>query len=98
MITTTTFYNLANLLPNNMKLIRIILLFAVVSFAIAGLFYYLTAGTVVANWQAKLGEIATTAVIIFVFLLVIYIIAKTTVKSAMALRKKRPPQNGGPKV
>ncbi len=81
-----------------MKSLRTVLLFAVLSFAISGLFYYVTEGTVVATWQDKLMEIATVAVIIFVVLLIIYIIAKSAVKSAMALRKKKPPQNGGPKV
>jgi uncharacterized membrane protein len=81
-----------------MKFLRIVLLLAVLSLAISWLFYYITADTIVASWQSKLGEIGTIGIVIFVFLLIIYIIAKSAVKSALALRKKRPPQNGGPKV
>lgn len=82
----------------DMKTLRSVLLIAVLSFIIAGLFFYLTDGTITATWQSKLGEIATIAAIIFVVMLVLYIIAKSAVKSTMALRKKRPPQNGGPQV
>ncbi|KOS07545.1 hypothetical protein AM493_16970 [Flavobacterium akiainvivens] len=81
-----------------MKSLRTVLLFVVLAFVLSGLFYYLTAGTVVATWQAKLMEIATVAIFIFIVLLIIYIIAKTVVKTTTAITKKRPPQNGSPKV
>jgi amino acid transporter len=81
-----------------MKTLRSVLLIALLAFVIAGLFFYLTDGTIAATWQSKLGEIATIALVIFVVLMIIYIIAKSAVKSTMALRKKRPPQNGGPQV
>jgi amino acid transporter len=82
-----------------MKNLRSVLLIAVLSFTIAGLFFYVTDGTITATWQSKLGEIATIALVIFLVLMIIYIIAKSAVKNTLAMRnKKRPPQNEGPKV
>lgn len=81
-----------------MKFLRTVLLLVIIAFALSGLFYYLTAGTVVDSWQGKLMEISTVAVIIFIVLLIIYVIAKTTVKTTKAITKKKPPKPGAPQV
>jgi uncharacterized membrane protein YidH (DUF202 family) len=81
-----------------MKFLRTALMFAVLAFAIAALFFYLTDGTITATWQSKLGEVATVAAVIFVVLMIIYIIARAAVKSATAITKKRPPKTGGTQV
>lgn len=76
-----------------MKLIRLVLIFAVVSFAISGIMFYLGDGVIQASWGAKFGEMGVMAIIIFIFLIIIYSIAKSAAKSAVALRKKSLPKN-----
>lgn len=76
-----------------MKLIRLVLLFAVVSFAISGMMFFLGDGVIQATWGAKFGEIGVMAIIIFVFLIILYSIAKAVAKGAMAARKKSLPKN-----
>ncbi|MES2485897.1 MAG: hypothetical protein V4581_08105 [Bacteroidota bacterium] len=77
---------------------RAVLLFAIVSLALSSLLYLVTPNTIKSSWSAKLAEVGTVAVVIFVFLLILYIIAKTVFKSAMAVRKKSLPKKEGPKV
>ncbi len=81
-----------------MKILRTLLLFAILAFALSALFFFMTDGTITATWQSKLGEIATIAVIIFIVLLIIYAISRTVIKSATAITKKRPPKPGAPQV
>ena len=76
-----------------MKLLKIALRLAFFSLAISGLLYYVTAGVVRSSWVDILGEIFTTALIIFIFLLIAYVIAKSVVKTAVAMRKKSLPKN-----
>jgi len=79
-----------------MKLMRILML-AVVSLAISGLMFYVTAGVIRSSWTDIIGEIITTAIIIFIVLLIIYVIARTAAKKAIAARKKSLPNQEGPK-
>jgi len=83
-----------------MKLLRVVLIFAVLSFALAGLFYYLTDNVIVSSWSAKMAEIGTIAIIIFIIMMILYVIARATVKGATkgasALRKKKPSDPEGP--
>jgi|GEM_PF-2277071 len=72
-----------------MKLVRLVLIFAVVSFALSGLMFYLGDGVIQASWGAKFGEMGVMAIIIFIFLIIIYSIAKAMVRGTMAARKKR---------
>lgn len=76
-----------------MKLLKIALQLAFLSLAISALLYYITAGVVRSSWVDILGEIFTTALILFIIMLIIYIIAKSVVKTAMAMRKKSLPKN-----
>ena len=79
-----------------MKFTRIVLL-AIASLAISGLMFYLTAGVIRSSWGDIIGEILTTAIIIFVVLLIIYAFARSAAKRAIALRKKGLPDKEGPK-
>jgi len=79
-----------------MKFTRILML-AVASLAISGLLFYVTAGVIRSSWGDIIGEILTTAVIIFVVLLVIYIIARSAARRAIAVRKKGLPDQESPK-
>jgi len=79
-----------------MKFTRIVLL-AIASLAISGLMFYLTAGVIRSSWGDIIGEILTTAIIIFVVLLIIYAFARSAAKRAIALRKKGLPDQEGPK-
>jgi hypothetical protein len=81
-----------------MKFTRAVLLFAIVSIALSGLIYFINPGTIINSWTDKLMEVGTVALIIFIFLLILYIILKMALKSAMAVRKKNLPKQGGPKV
>jgi cytochrome b subunit of formate dehydrogenase len=76
-----------------MKLLKIALQLAFLSLAISGLLFYVTAGVIRSSLIDILGEIFTTALILFIFLLVAYVIAKTVVKTAIAARKKSLPNN-----
>ena len=80
-----------------MKLMRILML-AVLSLAISGLMFYVTAGVIRSSWTDIIGEIFTTAIIIFVLLLIVYIIARSAAKKAIAARKKGLPNQEGPKL
>jgi len=79
-----------------MKFTRIVLL-AIASLAISGLMFYLTAGVIRSSWGDIIGEILTTAIIIFVVLLIVYAFARSAAKRAIALRKKGLPDQEGPK-
>ena len=79
-----------------MKFTRILML-AVLSLAISGLMFYVTAGVIRSSWTDIIGEIITTAIIIFVLLLIVYIIARSAAKKAIAARKKSLPNQEGPK-
>ncbi|MXN92901.1 hypothetical protein GR160_16870 [Flavobacterium sp. Sd200] len=81
-----------------MKLIRLVLMFAVVSFAISGIMFYLGDGVIQATWGAKFGEIGVMAIFIFIFLIIIYSIAKAVAKGAAAARRKSFPQNNQDKL
>jgi hypothetical protein len=82
-----------------MKLLKIALRLAFLSLAISALLFYITAGVVRSSWIGILGEIFTTALVLFIFLLIAYIIAKTVVKTAGAVRKKSlPNKEEGPKL
>ena len=79
-----------------MKFTRIAML-AVASLAISGLLFYVTAGVIRSSWGDIIGEVVTTAIIIFVVLLIIYAIARSAAKRAIAVRKKGLPDQEGPK-
>ncbi len=76
-----------------MKLIRLVIIFAVVSFAISGIMFFLGDGVIQATWGAKFGEMGVMAIIIFIILIILYSIAKAVVKGAAAARKKSLPNN-----
>jgi hypothetical protein len=59
--------------------------------AIAGLFFYLSDDVVkYASWTDSIGEIATVGLFVFLFLFVVYIIAKGVARGAGAITKKKP--------
>jgi len=79
-----------------MKFTRILQL-AVLSLAISGLLFYVTAGVIRSSWGDIIGEIFTTAIILFVVLLIIYVVARSAAKKAIAARKKGLPDKEDPK-
>jgi len=82
-----------------MKFLRLLLKLVFFSLALSALLYYFTAGVIRSSWTAILGEIFTTAIILFIFFLIAYVIVKSVFKTAKAVQKKSPPKNQeGPKL
>jgi len=81
-----------------MKFIRAVLLIAIVSLVMSALIYIVTPDTIQNSWIDKIGEIVTVTLIIFIFLMLVYIIAATVIKRAMSGRKKSLPNQEGPKI
>ena len=79
-----------------MKFTRILML-AMLSLAISGLMFYVTAGVIRSSWTDIIGEILTTGIIIFILLLIVYVIARSAAKKAIEARKKSLPNQEGPK-
>lgn len=78
-----------------MKLVKRMIFIAIVSLFLAGMFYYLTDGVVKSTWAAMIAEIGTITLVIFIFAMIAYVIAKSVVKGTMAVRKKKPSDREG---
>jgi len=82
-----------------MKLLRNMLIIAVFSMGLSALFFYRNNDVVkTASWADEIGEIATVGLFIFIFTFVLYLIARTAMKGAKAVTKKKPSNTEGPQV
>lgn len=80
-----------------MKVARMVLILAIFSMGIAGIFHSTSGVTIKATWYDKLAEIVIIAIPVFIVLLVAYIIGKTIFKTAVGIKKKGLPKEEGPK-
>lgn len=72
---------------------------AIFSMGLSALFYYKNNDVVkTASWVDEIGEIATVGLFIFIFTFVLYLIARTVMKGAKAVTKKKPSNSEGPQV
>ncbi len=79
-----------------MTLLRNIMIMAIFSMGLSALFYYQNNEVVkTASWTDEIGEIATVGVFIFIFTFVVYLVARTVVKGAKAVTKKKPSNTEG---
>ncbi|WP_294819725.1 hypothetical protein [uncultured Flavobacterium sp.] len=80
-----------------MKLLRNIMIMAIFSMGLSALLYYKNSDVIkTASWVDEIGEIATVGLFIFIFTFVLYLIARTVVKGARTVAKKKPSDAEGP--
>jgi hypothetical protein len=77
-----------------MKSLKTIFILLLLSSAISAVIYYLTAGTITATLTDIIGEIAVVAVPVFIFLLFVYLIARSIGKKVKGNKKSLPNQEG----
>lgn len=64
-----------------------VLLFAVIALA-ASIFAFYNNNIVKASWQCTLYEIGVVAVLVFIFLIIGFVVAKMLIKTSIAIKNK----------
>lgn len=64
-----------------------VLLFAVIALA-ASIFVFYNNNIVKASWQGTLYEIGVVAVLLFIFLIIGFVVAKMLIKTSIAIKNK----------
>lgn len=64
-----------------------VLLFAVIALA-ASIFVFYNNNVIKASWQGTLYEIGVVAVLVFIFLIIGFVVAKMLIKTSIAIKNK----------